>query len=550
MAPTGRTLPLRLLERLGVALLLLAACVPRVRGLSGPFDREFDGFQGAFFSIACVNYERLGVWRFGGYPCLDIDLSEEPGAQRTIYTNHPPAMPLLAYASVKLLGPAGWGDAWRSGRAPEGIEFALRLPFLACHLLGLLAFWWALRQAGGPRVALLGLALLAALPISIAYAQLVNYENPSLPWVLLGCGFHARWLRGRPGRNLLWAALSFAAGTSVTFAPLFFLPPLLLQALVRRGARDALRAALALGGAACVPLALHAAWVRAGAPEAVSEGLLARAEVLLSPLFTGEAPLHEWARRQGVRLLYYGTWPLVLAALGGLCVALIRARGRRERGAPVELGPPLLAGGLFYLLAFYHHTFDGAGVFDGQTIFLINLAPGLAALAAALLDSLTAPLARLRGGIAPLVVAASLLALPGLQRANELFRLWREPGPADGVPGGRGPATPLPPTTGAEVARLLPPGALGFYPASVSVNLAPCYYAWRTLLPVTQASFGERLGQARVRGLAGRERYLLLPKDPPPAVLADVGGVRAELATAGAPAAEDERWELWRLAND
>ncbi len=550
MAPTGRTLPLRLLERLGVALLLLAACVPRVRGIAGPLDREFDGFQGAFFAIASVNYERLGVGRFGGYPCLDLDLGDDPEGGPMVYVNHPPAMPLLAYASVKLLGPAGWGDAWREGRPPEGIELALRLPFLACHLLGLVAFWWALREAGGPRLALLGLALISALPISIAYAQLVNYENPSLPWVLLGCGFHARFLRRRPGRNLLWAALSFAAGAGVTFAPLFFLPPLLLQALLRRGPRDALRAALALGGAACVPIALHAVWVRFGVPEAVSEGVAARARLLLAPLFTGEAPLHEWARRQGLRLLYYGTWPMVLAALGGLVAALAPARARRATDAPLELGPPLLAGGVLYLLAFYRHTFDGAGVFDGQTIFLIYLAPGVAALAAALLDRLAAPLALLRGGIAPLVVAVSILALPGLKRANELYRLWREPGPSDGAADTRGPDMPLPSTTGAQLARLLPAGALGFYPASMSFNLAPGYYAWRTLLPVTQAGFGERLGQARLRGLGSRERYLLLPKDPPPAVLADVGGVRAELAAAGAPAAEDERWELWRLAND
>lgn len=550
MAPASRMLPLKLFERLGVAVLLLAAVLPRARGLTGPFDRDFDGFQGACFATFCVNYERLGLGRFGGYPSFHVDVPEEGVDEALyVYANHPPAVPLLCYATLKLLGPEGWSSAWRAARAPPGIEPVLRLPFLAFHVLGLLAFWWALRQAGGARVALLGLALLAMTPISIAYAQLVNYESPSLFFVCLACGFHARFLRNRPGHNLLFAGLAFAAATAVTFAPLFFVPPLLAQVWLRRGWRTALRAALAVGLLAAAPIAVHGLWVRLALPSAAAESLVGRAQLLLGPLFTGELPLGEWARRQAVRILFYFTLPLALAALLGLAVALLRERGPRTPIERVELGPPLLAGGLLYLLAFYRHTFDGAGVADGQTIFLIDLAPGMAAGAAGLLDLLAGPLLRLKGGFAALVAATGLLGLPGLCRANELYRRWREPGPLDTAQG-RGPAQPLPSTTGRALHELLPPGSVTYYPSSIGFNQATPYYAWRTLAPVTHDTFGMQLGRAELLGLGRRARYLLVPKELTPAVAAELDGVRAKLAAAGPPAAEDGDWEVWRLSDD
>ena len=61
--------------------------------------------------------------------------------------------------------------------------------------------------------------------------------------------------------------------------------------------------------------------------------------------------------------------------------------------------------------------------------FLLNIAPAFAVLGAAFLNGVSAPLYRLRGGIAPLVVATSLVALPALSRLDELRREWRMPGP-------------------------------------------------------------------------------------------------------------------------
>jgi hypothetical protein len=554
---------LRLLEGLGVALIVAAAMVPRLRDVGGPFDREFGGFQGAFFAMGCVNYERYGVDAFGGYPTCLVDLpdpSEEAyDPARLAYANHPPLVPLMLLAWLRVAGPEGWSDAWREHRHPDGIEPHMRTPILAFHLLGLLAFWWALRQGGGPRVAMLGLAILAMTPLSILYARLINYENTSLFFVCLAYGFQARRLRGMPGRNLLGCALSFAAAGAVTYAPVCFVPPLLFIELRRRGLRATVVSAAVLLGAVLAPLLVHAAWTRVALPGS-SETLLTRVSTMLGPLLTGEQPFHLWVGKQVARIAWYASLPIALAAAAGLVLALPRGligrRGeRRPRAlpteAPVELGPPLLLGGVLYMLVFYRHTFDGAGVRDGQTVFLMDVVPGVAACAATFLDRLAGPLERLRGGVAPLVVATSMIGVFGIARANELHRLWREPGPAD-VAGetARGPAVPLPSTTGAELHALLPAGSVTFYPSALGFNLATGYYAWRTMIAVERDSFGQRVGSVGLLGLGDRARFLLLPKAPSAAVRAQLGDLRDELAAVGPPFAEDERWEVWPLAED
>ena len=548
MATPGRLPSFVLLERLGVALLLLAAFVPRARDFTRPFDREFEGFQGSCFATFVVNYERLGIAERGGYPAFNIDLpAGELDDELYIYANHPPTIPILCWASVKLFGPDGWEDAWQAGEPPEGIEPALRFPFLAFHMLGLLAFWWAVRQGGGPRIAMLSLALLALTPVSILYAQLVNYENPSFPFVFLGYGFHARAMRGRDGPNVLLVALCFLIATSITFAPLFFLPPLVLQAAWRQGWRAGLRHALTIGLVAMTPVVVHGLWVRATLPAEASDAVLVRARELLSPLFSGTEPLHEWLRRQFIRAGHYLTWPLLVAAAAGLVISLRGLRKEHEEGAPLSIGIPLLAGGLLYLFAFYTHTFDGEGLYDSQTIFLINLGPGVACLAAIVLDALAAPLARLRGGIAPLVVATLMLGIPGIARANAVRQLWREPGPRDDPALSEGPGTALPITAGREIAALLPPNSIGFYPLALGFNQAPAYYAWRTLVGVDRDSFGMRVGMLEQRGLAELPKYLIVPKDPTPATAAQLAEVKETLAEMGSPVAEDDRWEVWAL---
>lgn len=549
MAP-GPDPRLRRLERAGVALLLLAALVVRARDLRAPFDRGVDGFQGSCFALFAVNYERVGLLRHGGYPVFNVDLPPA-GHPLYVYPNHPPAVPLLGWASLALLGPDGWDTAWRAGHAPRGAEGALRLPFFLGNALALLALWWALRASDGAQRALLALALAAMLPIGIVCAGLVNYENACVPLLLVALGFHARWIASGRARALAGCALAALAASLVTFTPLFFVPGLVLQALAARGWRAALREGLVLGGATLAPLAAHGLWVRAWVPGAAGS-VAERAALLWQPLLDGSAPFAEWSRRQLVRLSFFCT-PWILALAGaGLVLALAAAWRARPRaasasGARVSLALPLALGAFLSQLLLYRHTYDGTGALDGQTNFLLNLAPAVAALAAVALDALGRPLARLRGGFAPLVLAAALVGLPAVARAGAIRALWRAPGPADDPPRADGPPTPLPSTAGAEIAEVLPAGAVGLVPAGYVTGPAVSYYAWRTIVGVDEATWAVRLGQVdETLGLRDAPHYLLFPREAPPGVRALIERFRPGLVERfGAPLAQSAHWELW-----
>jgi len=548
-----------LLERIGVALLLIAAVVPRARDLFSPWDRELEGFQGSFFTVCSINYERLGLGVIGGYPIVNIDLPPDPKTTSYKYPNHPPTVPLLTWASLKLFGPDGWNEAWKAGEPPpDGTETAARLPFFVLHMLGLLALWWAVRQASGAQAALLALAVVAATPVSALYATLINYENPFLPFVLLAYGFHARFLRSGARKDLLWCGVAFLLGSSVTFHPVFFVPPIVVQTLWRRGVRDAVRQGATTGFAALAPLVVHGLWVRLALPGERSEAVFDRVSAMLRPLVTGSAPFPEWLRRQWIRLDHFLSTPILLAACAGAAVLLWQAaRHRRRRGTAEEpvaaehprisLGLPLLAGGCLVLLCFYRHTWDGERAENGQTVFLLSMVPAAAVLAAVFLDALAVPLLRLRGSFAPLVLVTSLLVLPGVIQTNEIRHRWRAPGPADDPARKQGPSSPLPKTAGEQIARILPEGAIGFYPHSMGFTPAVSYYAWRTLLPVAdEASYERAVGVViAMHGLGDAPRFVLVPRDPPPHAVQEAVSIRATVAKVSEMRTSTEHWELW-----
>ena len=542
---------LRPLELLGVLAILLAGLAPRVRDFTAPLDREFEGYQGAFFAISAVNYERLGIARTNGYPVLNIDLGPRADAQREIwsrpqfwfvYTNHPPLVPLMAWASLKLLAPEGWNTAWEESLPPQDFEPALRLPFLIMHLLGLLAFYWAARQAYGMRTAMVALALLAAIPPSVFYATLVNYENPALLFTFLSAGFFVRYLRGGRKRNLLLLALSMGAGAAVTWAPLFFLIPFVLHAALARRPLRAFNIAWAAGGAGLVPVAIHALLSRwtLNAMGKESSGIVARAQELLGPLLDGSAPVSDWAVVQGQRLVSWCTPGLAVLALLGLAVSLVPFRSRKEDKAPVRLGLTLAAGSGLYLLAFYRHTLDT------QHSFLMFPAPAVALLAAVALNACAPLYGRLRAGHAPLVLATFTLAALCALRFNALRNEFRsehdEPRPA----GALVPEFPLPDETGSEFRALLPPGSFAAYPSGTQLNLAPSLYAWRSILPIAGPQDPIPTAAARSLGLEQAPHYLLLPNLPSEATRGQVEAL-STLTDAPEPDAIGERWSAWRV---
>jgi dolichyl-phosphate-mannose-protein mannosyltransferase len=547
---------LRRLERLGVALILLAALVPRLRDFTASFDRGFEGEQNAFFAIGAINYERLGLWRAGGYPILNIDLGDRAAPEHGIwnrseawyvYANHPPAVPLLAWFALKALAPEDWNGAWHEGRSAQGLEAPLRLPFLVLHVAGLLAFWWALRQAWSAQRALLALALLAACPVSVIYATLANYENPALLFVFLALGFYARFLRSGGRRELAGCALSFAAGSCVTYAGMFFLPALALHALLSRRPRRAWSVAWAGAAAGLAPLLLHGAWARHALAKLgqTQPELVERARTLLEPLFDGAHPPSEWLGLQVERL---GTWctPTLLAlAAAGLAWSALATfvPSLRHRLAPTREGAdaaqpnlalPLLLGGALYLFAFYRHTLDP------QFPFLMLVAPGLAACAALALDAASPLLLRLRAGFSPLVLVACTIAVVCAQRFNGLRRELREEAASL-------EQLPLPAMSGSQLRELLPAGSFAVHPSRLGLNLAASFYAWRSLWPIqgpadpTPSAVAERVGLGRAA------HYLVLPNAAPPGAAEQCAELRRALAGDAQPERASERWSVWRI---
>lgn len=532
-----------------MVLLLATALVPRARDFAAPFDREVEGWQGAFFAIAAVNYERMGLDAAAGYPVVAIDTMREvsgvhlriPREQWLVYANHPPLVPLLTWASLVAFGPAGWQDAWLEDSAPVGIEPMVRLPFLLCHLLFLWALWWAVREARGAGTAMVALAIAAFTPVLVIYGSLANYENPSLPLVVLAAGFHVRWVRDGRRVDLIRFALCIGGGVAVTWAPLLFLPAFALACFgggqLRRGGAE-----LLFGGLAALAAVVgHALWSRSALASVQQAPVspLARARELIAPMFDGTLPVAEWLTLQSTRLAHWFTLPLLAAALIGVIVLLRAASRETAVGTrpPHDLGFPLLLGGALVLLAFYRHTFDA------QHSFLMYLAPGVIVLAAIAIEAAARPLARLRAGIAPVVVLVGSLGLFATQRFNELRHELRARVSAESPLGLPAPELPLPDVTGREFASLLPPGGLGLYPSDMGLNLAVSFYAWRSLWPVNGPEDSSWRAVAERYGLGEAPVFLLLPTTPPPGARTQVDAL-GTLAVDPAPTAEsaDGSW--------
>ncbi|HVS18207.1 MAG TPA: hypothetical protein VMT18_06375, partial [Planctomycetota bacterium] len=169
---------------------------------------------------------------------------------------------------------------------------------------------------------------------------------------------------------------------------------------------------------------------------------------------------------------------------------------------------PLFLGGLACQAVFYRHTLDA------QTTFLMLVAPGVCALGAVGLDALAPRLARLRAGLAPLVVLASSIAVVDLARAQDLrFDLRAPRGAAH--PSRPAPQLELPHQTAAALREILAPGELGLYPAELGLNLAVTLHAWRSLWPFERAQDPAVELVTRRAGLEHAPRLLLLPDEGP-----------------------------------
>ena len=554
---------------MGCVLILVAALVPRLRDFGAGFDRGFEGQHGSFFALSAVNYERLGVGSFSGYPVQNIEALEGAEASElgtssvALFAKHPPAVPLAAWLAAKTMGPSGWDESWMNGKPPEGLEPALRFPFLIAHLASLVLFYLAIRTAAGSRRAMIALAVLAATPVSILHATLIRAENPALAFLSAAALFHVRFLRSGRRSDLVGFGLSALFGGATAAAHWFFMPGFLLQAFLRDKTRS-IALAISASTGLFVSLALHLALSRGAldriglSPPTLSGSLSEMFAPLLDQSLLG-AP---WVGAAWERSLALLSIPIFVVALLGLLLAVIIALRARDsspshhRSPAIGLTLPLVFGGLLLSLVAIPRSAGGGYRVDVHVPFLMYAAPGIAASVALVFDSLSGPLAKLRGGIAPLVIAVSLVAMPGLERANALRHALRDPGPRDDASLATGPGTPLPITTGGEIAALVPAGDLAIVPRALGITAAHQYYAWRTILPVDPNDAASFTHATTVIGTRRQTAWLLLPRtaekkqSPLSAALFDRVRARHPELNPDAPDRQSETWRVWRLPSE
>lgn len=534
------SVPLARLERVCVVLLIIAALLPRLRDIAAEFDRGVDGEQGAFFAVAALNYERGDA--AGAYPVLNLEPAPRP-EQRLVYAHHPPLVPLLAWNAVRVLGPAGWKNAWVDGAPPRGIELPLRVPFLAAQILALLLLWSVAREAYGSSVGLLALALGSASAVGIHFAGLVNYENPGLATGLLIVHFSLRWIRRSLRVDLVLAGAATALGAAVTFGPLAFLPGLCVVTWRRLGLRRAFTFAAVTGACGLVPLLLHHFAARAALEVSLTpddSGILDRARMLFDPLIGGELSLGSWlavqwrhaAEAHGTTIVVVTAVALALRSLRALSPALgarlaaLEHPRRETRDLP--LFAVLLSGAFLTLFAFYKHTGEPQWSFQLWWLPAFSLGGALG------LHQLGGSLLRLRAGLSPLVLLTLGLALPGLG----VQAAWRART--------RGPdaAVPMPSATGDWIRNATPVGSFVLHDRRMGLNLAAGFYAWRTLWPSAALDDEQATRVAKLLGLGEQPRYWLSPAPghplellaPAPPALADREPMRS-----------DATWRIWRL---
>jgi hypothetical protein len=358
-----------------VAAFALAGAA-RVAQLGQPFGYGFDGWVGAVFGNAARHYVRDGFGALRLAPYLDPG-PRDPGRDAP-YLHHPPTVPLIAGLSVSVGGLS---------------EEVLRLgPSLAMLLSVWLLFRIGRRELGPRHGALAALAF-AALPMTIVFGGIVNFE----PWVLaamLGVWWSWRVYDEAPsaGRLALLVAL-FVTAVALDWFGAYVGVAVAGDALLRRERRW--RAPLIMFAASVAVVALALVWFAWVQPDSLAE-LRAWAQHRTgdSANDVGDVTytVGGWFGRQAMYLrTLFGPWGVGLAiGVAGPIMARRRAP-RAARTAALLLVPGCLSLAVFPQ-ASYLHGFFGYPLSAG-------LALGIG-LAAVMLSERTRgrPLARFGGG--------------------------------------------------------------------------------------------------------------------------------------------------------
>ncbi|MBI4882260.1 MAG: glycosyltransferase family 39 protein [Planctomycetes bacterium] len=336
----------------------------RCQDLLEPYEDGHRGSCAAFFAIMARNHLRHGLATTGGVAVLNPDWAGKE--HFAYYLHHPPGAILLATIG------AGLGGTNPSGLRLAFVPFAIGVIFLVHRLA---------RRRGLATAAAAG-AIAALTPIGVYYGPFVNFEVPTLFFVLLTLHFFLRYQHDGERKDLWRSLLAQAAAVFCDWIALGLPFCLAACAAFRRRRAPA-------GGGRAGPL-IHALALLAAAVLVV---LAVQAQVMIQlsrfsaqapdaslayyRAVTPLAPDFDWADF-GRNMAEYGAtlfgWPLLALAFAGLALALPRLARRRLDDASLA-GLVMLAFGLGNVVILGNHA-------RGHDYYQLYLLPAFAILAA------------------------------------------------------------------------------------------------------------------------------------------------------------------------
>lgn len=172
---------------------LLVGSFLRGQDLLESYENGHRGACAAFFSLMARNHLRYGLTTTGGVAVINLDRVDIE--HLTYYLHHPPGAIYLATLGA-LVG----------GTNPAG----LRLAFLPLSIGIVLLIYRLTRRRGRATAAAAG-ALAATAPLAVYYGAFVNFEIPTLFFLLLSLHLLLRYRRRGRRKDLVRSAVVYAA---------------------------------------------------------------------------------------------------------------------------------------------------------------------------------------------------------------------------------------------------------------------------------------------------------------------------------------------------
>lgn len=300
-----------------LALVILAGAF--LRGIDITERRYENGHRGAccaFFALMANNHMKHGLATTGGVGVLNPAWA--PKEHFNYYLHHPPGSILIATIGANLTG---------------ANPFGLRLIFLPFSI-GIVILVFRLARSRDPRVGAVAAGIAALTPIGVYYGAFVNFEIPTIFFLLLALHLFLRFERRGRKKDALRYLLAQAAAVGCDWIALGLPLVLLVLAPLRRRRSIAVEPPRGLGYARTAALGVVVGFAVAAIVELGYAFQVSRYGIdpdAGAGYYLEATPLAKtftftlWGERIGKFAVELFTWPVLGIAALGLLAALLRA---------------------------------------------------------------------------------------------------------------------------------------------------------------------------------------------------------------------------------